>query len=114
MRTSLLGILSLLLCASAGCGGAGPGGGGSGGGGGGSGSNVSIGNCPVFPPQSAWNTPIETAPVDPLSTQYIAAIGMDRGLHADFGGNGQYGIPYTSVPGSQPKVPITFDYQRES
>jgi len=35
-------------------------------------------------------------------------------LHADFGSNPAYGIPYITVPGSQPKVPMKFTYASES
>ena len=37
-----------------------------------------------------------------------------RKLHVDFGGNGEYGIPWTSVSGTQARVPVTFDYADES
>jgi hypothetical protein len=44
------------------------------------------------------------------SQAYIDNILANGGdfLHADFGGGGAYGIPYVTVPGSQPKVPISF------
>jgi hypothetical protein len=35
-------------------------------------------------------------------------------LHPDFGSDPTYGIPWVSVAGAQPKVPITFDYADES
>jgi hypothetical protein len=35
-------------------------------------------------------------------------------LHPDFGSNPEYGIPYVTVPGSQPKVPVSFEYADES
>jgi hypothetical protein len=35
-------------------------------------------------------------------------------LHPDFGGNGEYGIPWVTVSGTQPKVPMTFDYAEDS
>src|SRR5207249_561386 len=31
-------------------------------------------------------------------------------LHPDFGSNPGYGIPWITVPGSQPKVPMAFKY----
>jgi hypothetical protein len=40
--------------------------------------------------------------------------GGSKFLHADFGSTPEYGIPWTSVPGSQPRVPMTFDYADES
>ena len=74
--------------------------------------------CEMFPPDNVWNTPIASLPVDPHSAQYIAAIGPDNPLHPDFG-QGDWdgepmGIPYNVVPGSQPKVPVTFMYASES
>jgi hypothetical protein len=54
-------------------------------------------------------------PVDPRSDAYIAAMnGGSRFLHPDFGSDPTYGIPWTSVPGSQPRVPMTFDFDDES
>jgi hypothetical protein len=76
-----------------------------------------ISGCPVFPADNAWNQNIAKLPVDPNSAKYIASINDsdNKFLHADFGSNLEYGIPYIVVPGSQPKVPINFtDYGDES
>ena len=78
-----------------------------------------IAGCPVFPADNAWNTDISTRPVDPNSDALIASIGLDRGLHPDFGAGlyqGQpIGIPYVVVPGTQPRVAVQFtDYGDES
>jgi hypothetical protein len=69
-----------------------------------------VGKCPVFPPNNPWNTNISGFPVDPNSADYIASISAegDEYLHADFGENPDYGIPYVVVDNSQPYVPITF------
>src|SRR5712664_2221200 len=70
-----------------------------------------------FPPDNAWNTDISAAPVDPNSTALIASIGMDRGLHPDFGtvwNGAPNGIPYVVVGSQQPKVPVSFEYADES
>jgi hypothetical protein len=78
----------------------------------------SLEGCPVFPMDNVWNTAIENLPVDSNSAAYIATIGADKGLHPDFGSGtwdgGPIGIPYNIVPGTQPKVPIEFDYADES
>lgn len=70
---------------------------------------------PLFPADNWWNTDISQAPVDPDSDAFIAFIdnGRDRRLRQDWGGAGDgpgltYGIPYISVPGTQPRVPVTF------
>ncbi len=76
-----------------------------------------IEGCPVFPPDNAWNRDVSQDAVDPNSAAYIASInrGGKTFLHADFGSNPDYGIPYVVVPGTQPKVPITYtEYGDES
>jgi hypothetical protein len=86
------------------------GGGGGGGGGGGNG-------LPVFPSDNPWNTDITQSPVDPMSDQYIASIGLTGGLKADWSSiaGGNYGIPYVEVPKDQKLVPVEFtDYPDES
>ena len=79
--------------------------------------NGSLGACPVFPADNAWNTDVSTSPVHANSDSYISQILADGGdfLHPDFGGGGAYGIPYVTVPGTEPKVPVTFvDWPSES
>jgi hypothetical protein len=47
----------------------------------------------------------------------IAAIGLNKGLHPDFGAHyngGPFGIPYVVVSGSTPGVNVSFDYADES
>ncbi len=44
----------------------------------------------------------------------ISAIGLDRGLHMDFGSYAGYGIPYQVVTSATPGVTVTFDYDDES
>ena len=76
-----------------------------------------VGGCPVFPPDNAWNTNISAFPVDPRSDAYIASINADGDeyLHADFGANPDYGIPYAVVSEKQPFEPVTFtEYGDES
>jgi hypothetical protein len=65
--------------------------------------------CPLFPAGNMLNRDISHAPVDPASAAYIASIGLGGHLHADFGSNPSYGIPYKVVPRRQPRVPIRFD-----
>jgi hypothetical protein len=72
-------------------------------------------SCPIFPASSPFNQDISRSAVDPGSARYIAAIGAGIHLHADFGSNLSYGIPYAVVGPRQPKVPITFtEYGAES
>ena len=75
-----------------------------------------IGPCPFFPADNPWNEDVRSLPVDPKSDTYVASIsaGGKRFLHADFGGNGAYGIPYV-VTSTAPAVPITYnEYGDES
>ncbi|MBV9572042.1 MAG: hypothetical protein JO056_12450 [Alphaproteobacteria bacterium] len=72
-----------------------------------------------FPADNAWNRDISGADVDPNSDNLIASIGLDTGLHPDFGSgyyqHGLIGIPYVVVPDSQMYVPIHFKaYKDES
>lgn len=75
-------------------------------------------DCPIFPADNIWNTPIDHLPVHPRSDDYIRAIGIEETLHPDFG-SGEWegepiGIPYMLISGDQPMVPVTFDYEDES
>jgi hypothetical protein len=78
-----------------------------------------LGGCPLFPASSVWNQPVSTLPVEADSAQLIASIGLDNGVHADFG-SGLYdgssiGIPYVVVHGkTTPKSRVKFDYADES
>lgn len=70
--------------------------------------------CPVFPAGNVWNTPIDARPVASDSATMIASIGLDRGLHMDFGSYAGYGIPYQVVTSSTPRSTVTFDYDEDS
>ncbi len=67
-----------------------------------------IAGCQIFPADNPWNQDISRLPVHPNSAAYIRSIGANEYLHADFGENPEYGIPFNVVPGNQPKVPITW------
>ena len=71
-------------------------------------------NCPIFPASNVWNRDISHLPVAGNSAQMIAAISLGRGLHPDFSHQGDYGIPFQVVSGSQTKSPVSFDYAAES
>jgi hypothetical protein len=77
------------------------------------------GPLPLFPPNNWWNVDVSAAPLDPNSAAFISFIGATRGLHPDFGGDSSsypeiYGFPYVVVPGTEPLVPVVFDYADES
>jgi hypothetical protein len=71
-------------------------------------------DCPVFPLDNVWNTPIDGRPAATDSTTLIGTIGLDRGLHMDFGSYAGYGIPYQVVTAATPRSSVTFDYADES
>ena len=74
--------------------------------------------CPIFPANNPWNDRVGTLPVAANSAQMIASIGVDAGLHPDFG-SGLYdgrpiGIPFDVVSRSTPRSRVSFDYSDES
>ena len=78
---------------------------------------ATIDGCPLFPADSIWNAPVDSAPLHPNSSPIVATIGATTQLHPDFGttyNGAPNGIPYTSVPGTQAPVAITFQYASES
>ena len=74
--------------------------------------------CRIFPRDNHWNLRVDRLPRHPRSAEIVRRIGLDQGLHADFGaGNwngGPIGIPFVTVPGNQERVPVTFGYSDES
>lgn len=70
---------------------------------------------PLFPADNWWNQDISQAPVDPNSAAFMAWIGNKR-VHPDWGASANepsdptatYGMPYVSVPGTQPLVPVSW------
>lgn len=79
--------------------------------------SVSIAGRRMFPADNPWNRDVSSDPVDPASDVLIATCGANAQLHPDFGttwDGGPIGIPFVVVRGSQPRVPVTFDYGDES
>jgi hypothetical protein len=120
-RAALLTLSSFALAGLPGCGGGGGAGGSAGGGpapgtGGGFGdlraaalgAGATLNGALPFPADNPWNLDISALPVDPASDALIASIGLDTGLHPDFGA-GLYegapiGIPYVVVGSAQAPV----------
>lgn len=74
-------------------------------------------SCAIFPPDNPWNIDISSLPVHPQSDAFVSSIGRSDHLHPDFGTvweGAPIGIPYVIVSGSQPRVPVSFDYADES
>ena len=86
--------------------------------GGSTGASPVIGGCPVFPPSNPWNERVDRLPVAPNSAEMIRSIGLDTGLHADFGSglwDGRpIGIPYNVVSAPEQTVHVRFEYADES
>ena len=74
--------------------------------------------CPIFPRDNHWNLRVDELPVHANSDDIVRSIGLDQGLHPDFGSGtwegAPIGIPYVVVPRDQKKVPISFEYADES
>lgn len=71
----------------------------------------------IFPADNAWNTDISAYPVHPNSNNFLNSIGLDTGLHPDFGTvyeGAPIGIPFVQVGANQAKVSVEFDYADES
>jgi hypothetical protein len=75
-------------------------------------------HCPIFPATSAWNQRVDGLPVAANSAKLIASIGLDRGMHADFGSGlwdgGPIGIPFDIVTRKTPRSRVSFEYADES
>ena len=72
---------------------------------------------PLFPQNNWWNLDISNAPLDQSSASFIQFINANSGqagrqVHPDFGGDAGdgdvYGIPFTIVDGTQPKLTVDF------
>jgi hypothetical protein len=75
--------------------------------------------CAIFPKTNPWNLRVDTLPVAANSAAIIQSIGVDTGLHADFGSGlydgGAIGIPFDVVSSrSTPRSRVTFEYSDES
>jgi hypothetical protein len=77
-----------------------------------------VAGCPLLPADNVWNVRVDGLPVAANSAGYVSSIGPTRTMHPDFGAGmwdgGPIGIPFVTVSGSQPRVPVTFDYDDES
>ena len=74
--------------------------------------------CPTTPADSFWHANVAGLPVHAQSATWVASVGATAKLKADFGSGtwdgGPIGIPFTTVAGTQPRVPVSFDYADES
>lgn len=74
------------------------------------GAGAALNGALAFPADNPWNQDISGLAVDSASDAILAGIGLDVGLHPDFGAglyNGApIGIPYVVVAGSQARVAV--------
>ncbi len=74
--------------------------------------------CPAFPADNVWTTPVTGLPVDKDSSAWLASMdAKTTDLHPDYGPSGTtepYGIPWQIVPAGQALVHITFQYAAQS
>jgi len=74
--------------------------------------------CSIFPSSNPWNRRVDKLPVAPNSATLIRSIGLDTGLHADFGSGtwdgGPIGIPFDVVTRATPRTKVSFEYSDES
>ncbi len=74
--------------------------------------------CPMTPGSSFWHADVSALPIHTQSPGWVSSVGTTAKLKADFGAGvwdgGPIGIPYTTVPGTQPRVPVSFGYDEQS
>lgn len=72
----------------------------------------------MFPANSFWHAPVDQLPLLSNSSAMVNFVGAGKSLHPDFGSGtwegAPMGIPYVLVPGSEPKLTVSFEYDDES
>ncbi len=102
MRVRILTLAAVLAATASACAVPSPVGG-TAGGGPAANAGPRVGGCQVMPRDNPWNQDVSALPVRGDSQRFIASINASqRTLHADFGTNPDYGIPYVVVSKSQP------------
>jgi hypothetical protein len=76
-------------------------------------------SCPNFPADSWWHADVSQLPLHPRSAQWMQRMSPRSKLHPDFGPSYgaqpvPYGIPITVVASTHAKVPVQFQYAKES
>ena len=79
---------------------------------------ATLAGCPLFPADFTTNQRVDGLPVAAGSDAIVRSIGLDEGVHADFG-SGRWegspiGIPYTVVGRRTRRSRVGFDYADES
>jgi hypothetical protein len=75
-------------------------------------------HCPLFPQRFSTNQRVDRLPVAPDSDAIVRSIGLEEGLHADFGSGrwqgSRIGIPFDVVGRRTPRSRVRFTYAGES
>lgn len=84
-----------------------------------SGTTLPRTNCPIFPADNVWNTPIAGLPVNVNSTTWLASMATSTtDLHPDYGPSSNpkkpYGIPWQIVSSRTSFTHVNFLYATES
>ena len=79
---------------------------------------AAIAGCPVFPASNAWNQRVDGLPVHAKSDAIVRSIGVDDGVHPDFGSGlwegRPIGIPINVVGRDAKRSSVRFEYSDES
>jgi hypothetical protein len=79
---------------------------------------ATLAGCPLLPSSWSTNQRVDTLPVAPDSAAIVRSIGLDGGIHADFGSGtwdgGPIGIPYDVVSRRTARSRVRFEYADES
>ena len=73
--------------------------------------------CSLFPASNVWNKRVDKLPIASNSQAILNSIGLDVGLHPDFGtvwDGHPNGIPYTIANEKTKRYRVSFDYASES
>jgi len=73
--------------------------------------------CPLYPASNVWNKRVDKLPVAANSQAIISSIGLEVGLHPDFGTVWEghpNGIPYTIANKKTKRYGVRFEYASES
>ena len=79
---------------------------------------ATLAGCPLLPASWSTNQRVDELPVARDSAAIVRSIGLDGGIHADFGSGtwdgGPIGIPYDVVARHTARSRVRFDYADES
>ena len=73
-----------------------------------------VGGCTVFPADNPWNQPVASMRAHRNSSAWLSSVDAGSAtLHADFGSDPSFGLPFFVVPAGQVGVKVRFDEAAE-